>query len=199
MLYFAQTKKNMVGCSDRDLIGFMGLSIELLAPIYQSFSTRANWGDPQIFGRIVTALYSSALGQKLQQADLANLKNDLDKLSPDLDEFEDGLTSYALDVCIAAEEAVNFLLTASRSHFIGFLTSVSDLLDRYVQEKDDLDPNHPELELIIMRDPFLQREIQRQTDLLVRLKQISLKSPEDIATLRTDFQHNIIDLNLLPY
>jgi uncharacterized protein YjaG (DUF416 family) len=199
MMYLTETKKSIKGCSERDLMIFMGLSIELLMPIYLSFSKRVNWGSVQILEEITTTLYSTAFIRQPEPKYLEMLKEELYLQSPDLDEIDDRLASYALDVCIAADEAVSFLISPDLNHFTEFVTNIFNLLDMYVQEKNDLDPNEPNIEKIIMKDIFVEREVKRQVGLLSRLKQKKVSSLEDIQGLRDDFQQEIIDLSLLPY
>ena len=172
---------------------FAALTCEKMYPLYEKFSSLSRWGDPRIYSEGIVALYDFVLGNP--DTSYQSLIDEAESIMPDLDNFTGTAPSYALDACTALAEAISFLSDYDDSHIANCSTAATDTVDMYVQVVHDLDPNRPDLDIVINSDVVMVNELQRQLRLAVKLKTISQFNEESISQLRSlNGKEDIIDL-----
>jgi uncharacterized protein YjaG (DUF416 family) len=183
--------------SDRQKAAFAGFTCEKLYPQYVAFCQAANWGSPVVFERGVALLFQAA--QQDIPADIVRAWLErLEQVAPDAAKFQVALAPYALDACIALEQALLFLLNKQEAYLLYSTTAATDAVDMFVQESLDLDPNQRNLDAVIDASPFMQRELARQRRVAEALLSLWELDDEQIAELRQfNGTEGIIDLSLL--
>lgn len=163
---------------------------EKVLPIYSLFSKQESWGRLDFFEEALILQYQFIQNIEISRLDLEKVIEEIENYSPDLDEFENGLASYALDTSIIFIEALTFLKDGNINSAINVASTSRDLVDMFVQEKNNFSPDDTLLELKIQADPSMKKEIERQFSIISKIekmKNITLKDIEEIRVLNLQF------------
>jgi uncharacterized protein YjaG (DUF416 family) len=166
------------------------MTCEKVLPIYSLFSQQESWGSVDSFEEALILQYQFIQGIGVSILDLDKIIEEIENYSPDLDEFENGLASYALDVAVIFIEALTFLKDKDTNSSINVASTARDLVDMYVQEKNNLSSNDPLLEIKIQHDNMMKKEIERQISIISKiqkLQKITIKEIEEIRELNLQF------------
>ena len=166
---------------------------------YVLFSNDENWGDVHFLDTVLSKAESIVLGSKIEKKELKRFLKQLDKNSPDLEEFGSFLASFAFDSCCAFDGLLNFMIDGDVENLL--LTSVSAIntVDMFVQEKGDLEPNDSLLESKIANDDFMIAEENRQRMLISELKKHPTITEIVLNQLKQINRNgeNLVDLDLI--
>ncbi|AYA37284.1 DUF416 family protein [Hymenobacter oligotrophus] len=188
----------IISLSDNQKAVFAGLVCERLYPQYEAFCRATNWGSPAVYERGIELLYNSGLGAFHSQ-EATSLLEKLALVTPALSDFASGLTPFALDACIALEEALRFLTDKQESHMLHCATAAADSVEAFAQEHQGLDPNRRDFEAAVAANPYLQAEIARQHRLTEALLSIHEFDAASIHQLRRlNGSGSIIELARIP-
>ncbi|UYZ61506.1 YjaG family protein [Hymenobacter weizhouensis] len=173
------------------------LTCEKILPLYAAFTEAESWGSFGVLQQATSALFDFAINDTLIDTDA--IQGKLAAVVPDLDECSSELASYALDACTALSEALLFIETRSYTYLQQHLTAVTDCIDMFVQMHRDLDPNQPDLDVIITADPYMQQELTRRETLVVALHQVPTLTSELLEHLRQlNGTEPLVRLEMLP-
>jgi uncharacterized protein YjaG (DUF416 family) len=188
----------ILSLSDNQKSIFAGLICERLYPQYDTFCQAVNWGSPAVYERGIELLYNSALGEFHRQ-EAASLLEKLELVTPSLQDFRLNLTPFALDACVALEQALLFLTDKLETRITNCATAATDSVELFVEEYLQLDPDRRGFEMTIAADPFLQAELARQHRLLEALLSVHEFDVASITALRRlNGSGSIMDLQRLP-
>ena len=183
---------------------FVAILAENMLLCYEFFYHSENWGNPDVLKEAVDLLRRgvfSVSGDLKQDAMLSRKK--LYDVAPDLDDFEGGSASYGLDSCVVIDEALSFIDEQSGINIERIVNAVFDTLDMYIQEKENLNNQDPDLKNKIDNDPFMVREIERQVSLISFIRHHIGEKPSQSDYLKCQEINArfgpFIDLKLLPY
>jgi uncharacterized protein YjaG (DUF416 family) len=183
--------------SDQQKAAFAGFTCEKLYPQYAAFCRATGWGSPVVFER-GTALLLQAARQDIPADIVRPWLERLQQVMPNLAEFENPLTPYALDACSALEQALLFLLDRQEMHLVYCATAATDTVEMFVQEQLQLDPNQRNLDAVVDASPFMQHELARQRRIAEALLSLWDIEEEHLAQLRQlNGREAIIELSLL--
>lgn len=177
----------------RGMIGVLGeahcclvaaLVCDKLYPNYLLFTETNNWGNPSLFRAGIALLFEAAAVGRRPVSEAQKLDNELDSAFPDLDDFTSSEASYAFDASSALASALNFLITEEKEHVVNCSVTAFDTVDMFVQMLHQMEPNEPNMEQLINGDPYMQREVERQRQVLNLLSARSIISLDLIAQLR---------------
>jgi uncharacterized protein len=186
MSYIPEIEKELNTILDRNKILFIALVCRKMLPHYILFSEKEGWGDIEILEKAINLMFKSAInGFEEHKYEAEKLSESIDEICPDLDDFE-GIASYALDTCIAIDEALRFIISEDKENINNAFTSVFDTVDMFIQVVEDLDPNDENLDNIILNNPIMIREIKRQNDILRAVKDLKVISTELIENLKNE-------------
>lgn len=161
------------------------LTCEKVLPIYSLFSEYNSWGKKEALEEAILLQYQYLQTYTFSELEIENTLEDIETVTPDLDMFENGLASYALDSCIIFIESLNFLQTKNMDTVLNVASYARDLVDMFVQEKNDLAPNDNHLELKIQSDVFMKKEIERYHEVIKRIQSLGNISGQNIEEIRT--------------
>jgi uncharacterized protein len=117
-----------------------------LFPDYQNFVNENSWGNPDALIDAISACEQSA-NIPPSQEELQKLQLELDKVTPDTDEFGDVMSSYAFNASNAVYYTLQFLIDKHPSSIVNIGTALTDTIDFKIQEdgaeaEEEID-NHP--------------------------------------------------------
>jgi uncharacterized protein len=175
------------------------LTCEKLYPNYEHFSQNNLWGNGQILQNAISIIYQNVFRKDLFSEDeIQNLIEQVESITPDTEEFESILVSFALDACTSVLSTLNFIIDGETENIIDVATYARDTVDMYIQERDDLDVNDKMIEIKIEQDIFMQREKQRQFDIIKLLSEKKEITDSQLQNLREVQPQPIVDISLLP-
>lgn len=138
---------------------------ESLLANYELFCYFSQWGDPEKLKVSISLMYDSYKGIQISK-DINNISLSIERVTPDLDDFEDGLASYAFDACISVAEGLQFLITKDRLHAKNACLCAFDSTDMFVQEIRGLNSSDAQFEEKLFFDELMQQEINRQQQIV---------------------------------
>ena len=159
--YSERFKAELNKSSERQKMGFAIEICERLLPDYYNFVNQTNWGNANTISKALEFVKSPANGKLTQAESINNLVREVEKNTPDLDDFGQISGSLALNSCTAILETLNFLLD-KKSERIMDIASFS--YDSVYFKVGDLNPEFTEIE--IQNHVDLQKEIKWQMEKL---------------------------------
>jgi uncharacterized protein len=178
---------------------FGALTCEKLHPNYEYFSQNTSWGNGQILQNAISVIYQSVFRNDLfSEVEIQNLIDEVEGITPDTEDFEGILVSFALDACTSVLSTLNFIIDGETENIIDVATYARDTVDMYIQERDDLDVNDKMIEIKIEQDIFMQREKQRQYSIIKLLSEKNEITDSQLQNLREVQPQLIVDISLLP-
>jgi uncharacterized protein YjaG (DUF416 family) len=184
--------------TDKGKILFAILTCEKLYPNYVVFSGKQNWGNPEVLKEGISLIYQVIIKDDLfNEHEIKDIINSLNLVTPDTEDFESILVSFALDACTSLFSTLHYMINKDPEYILDVATYARDTVDMYIQEKDDMNSLDPSIDIQIEHDDFMIQEKQRQRDLITRLSNTSLDNITDdlIDSLRD--KRPIIDLSLI--
>jgi uncharacterized protein YjaG (DUF416 family) len=181
------------------LVMLNATTCEKVIPIYSLFSKSVSWGNIELFREALFLQYQYLQNLSITNSEIDKIIFEIENNSPDLDEFDSELASYALDSCIVFTESLTFLKTKDINSAISVASSSRDLVDMFVQEKNDFAPNDVDLNIKIQADPFMEKEVDRYFNLISKIgtyKNLNLSEIEAVRILNNEYGE-IIDINIL--
>lgn len=174
---------------------FALLICEKLWHNYVFFSEKSKFGNPSELAAIISDLYKNPF--KNNNISLDDYVRRIESITPDTDNYDTILVSFALDACTSVLSTLYFLKDSNIEHITDVAIYATDTVDMYIQERDDLDTKESKLEMLIEQDFFMQSEKKRQIQVIEYLKNIDSITQKNLEDLRNLGTQSIIDLNLL--
>ncbi|MFN8352812.1 MAG: DUF416 family protein [Spirosomataceae bacterium] len=181
------------------LVMLNATTCEKVIPIYSLFSESESWGNIELLQEALFLQYQYLQNLTITDSEIDKIILEIENNSPDLDEFNSELASYALDACIVFMESLTFLRTKDINSAISVASSSRDLVDMFVQEKNDFAPNDVNLNIKIQTDPFMEKEVDRYFTLISKIgtyKNLNLSEIEAVRILNNEYGE-IIDNKIL--
>ena len=133
--FIALLKGKVDSASPPALVDF-GLNIcERLQPEYTKFSENYNWGDADLLKACIE-FCRVGKGTMLNHSDIKFYLDKLDPNIPDMDDFGDFDSSYALNASCAVYELLEYLSDKDKSHIFNISTYMTDTIDFKLSEAD---------------------------------------------------------------
>jgi uncharacterized protein len=175
------------------------LTCEKLYPNYEYFSQNTSWGNGQILQNAISVIYQSVFRNDLfSEVDIQDLIDKVEGITPDTENFEGILVSFALDACTSLLSTLSFIIDGETENIVDVATFARDTVDMYIQERDGLDVNDKMIEIKIEQDVFMQREKQRQYSIIKLLSEKNDITDSRLQNLREVQSQPIVDISLLP-
>lgn len=189
-------RTNLRKHSKQHLALFAGLICERMYPNYIFFSEREQWGDNTLLEEALVINYSCIKNNEIDKKEIKRLIKNLEKISPDLDEFTDS-ASYALDACSAFDELLNYLLDNDIEHIYNVSEASTNTVDMFIQELEKYESDS-DLEHKIATNKYMLAEVNFQKMIISKLKEIPIINNKVIEDLRLINKMNLsINLDLI--
>ena len=161
---------------------FAYLICERLYPNYVDFSNKYGFGEPLILRNAINYLYNNLFESNLYKINF--ILKEVDKNTPDTENFQTVMVSPALDACTAIQDCLYFLVDNNFSRIINISTYATDTVSVIIQENENLDFNTDEnFQQKIDHHLLMQKEVAIQIGTISYLEKISSLLPIDIDTL----------------
>ena len=192
--YKKNISKYLNNLTFQNKIIFIVLSCEHILPNYLFYKNKSNI---ELLDEIIVYFYQCINNDKYD-VDLAQeFYDDLENLTPDLNEDENELASYAFDACVLFGEALLYIIKKDFSHLENASTILFDTIDMFIQEKEGFDGDTKDIETKIYLDAYMQQEIKRQISILEQLTSLPISS-DFIRKIRVFSNSSVLcNLNLL--
>ena len=155
---------------------------ERLYPNYVAFVRKYRWGDSSILREALDSCWSRLRGD-LDEIEVENLKERLEAITPDTDDFSGTLVSPALDAAVAAHLLMESLTDDSISTIIDIASLCRDTVDMHLSELENLDSSDPNTETKIMSHKLMQAELLRQRVDIEVLSRVDLDDVREVDAL----------------
>ncbi|TBO42712.1 DUF416 family protein [Pedobacter kyonggii] len=125
----------VTGSSPTVLIDFALDICERLQPEYTSFSENHNWGDANLLKECIE-FCRVGKGTMVNHSDIKFYLDKLDPNIPDMDDFGDFDSSYALNTSCVVCELLEYLSDKDKSHIFNISTYMTHTIDFKLSEAD---------------------------------------------------------------
>jgi uncharacterized protein YjaG (DUF416 family) len=176
---------------------FCLLSCEKLLPNYKYFSEIYKFGSDKKLKEIIDFLFDFVLEEKeITEDQVIFFIEEIERITPDTNDFETILVSFALDACTSVLSLLYFIRDNEIEHILDVVTYARDTVDMFIQERDDLDLNKINIESIINNDYLMLAEKERQIKTSKYLNNLSVISLDTIEHLRQINKNEIINVSI---
>ena len=154
---------------------FMLSCCERLYPNYLAFNKKHEWGNPFVLRNTLDFAWTvleRGIGEDKEE--LKKLLKQCDEITPDTEDFDSIFVSQALDSTVAVASLLEYIISDSNDKIIEVASLARDTVDMYVQELEDMAPNDPNLEKMILEHPLMQQELKRQRQDIELLKDLEV-------------------------
>jgi len=144
---------------------FNYLICERLYPNYVYFSDNFIFGNPDALRVAIDYLYFNIFEKSTDKIKI--LTKDVDKNTPDTENFTTTFVSSALDACAAIGDSLDFLIDKSFSRIKKISAYATDTVSMYIQEIENLDFNKDnDFQRKIDKHPLMQKEVAMQSGII---------------------------------
>lgn len=141
-----------------------------LFPNYVAFQNEQGWGDLRVLQEGIDLIRQYLLKDGLfDDAEIGDLIDQLDVVTPDTEQFSGVLTSFALDAANSVYCTLNFLRDKNINNILDVSSFAIDTVDLFLQEVLRLRSNDPKRQEKIETSEFMQTEKNKQIILLEKL------------------------------
>ena len=123
----------------KELLVFGAACTERLLPNYTHFTQQLNWGNTVVLRQSLDLIWKH-IEDSADIINISELKQEIDANTPNTEDFESELASFALDATTAVYELLNYFESSQLQSIIDISTVSFDTVDMFIQIKENLDP-----------------------------------------------------------
>lgn len=173
--YSLEIKKLLQPLSFEQKLAFCALTAEKLLHNYSYFSQQFKWGSPEILQKALLVIFQSISNKNLfSKLEIQEFIDNVDSITPDTEDFDTILVSFALDGCTSVLSSLYYLQDQENEHTIDVAIYARDTVHMYLQEIDDLDMTNEYSEQKIENNLLMKLEKYRQKEIINRLSKTTL-------------------------
>jgi uncharacterized protein len=178
---------------------FAILCCERLFENYVVFSSKYKWGNVGDLKISIDTLVKYIENKYFDKDEILFLIRKIDKATPNTEDFNSILVSFALDACNSIYEALEFILDPQIEKIVDIATFARDTVDMYIQEKNHLAFNDPFFEFKIENDYYMVQEKALQKGQLNFLLLNDLNTYTFKKLRSENLNNQIIDTSIFKY
>lgn len=173
MLFFDKNdlRKQLSSLTHEARIVFGASCCERMLPNYKKFEEIEGWGNTQVFRDVLDIAWRSCFKNELNPKKVELLIEKCYEVLPDEEDFDSIYTSYAINAGSGICSIIEICIDDDLDNLVSIAELSVSTVDLFVQEKNDMKPNDPQLDQKIMQDQLMQIELKNQLDDLAYLKQ----------------------------
>ncbi|WP_444940667.1 DUF416 family protein [Microbulbifer sp. ZKSA004] len=179
----------------KQLVFLFAISQRLL-PSFVFFARESKLSGVELLESAMHKAYE-LLNAGVSNADLTEYASRCEAIAPDTEDYDSIFVSSALDAAVAVSLLMKAFTNNKTSFVIEGASLAIDSVDMYVQELDDMDPNCPDIEQMILNHRLMQLELKRQRldlELLANLSDDQFISMKVIADKLINQGESCLDL-----
>ena len=157
---------------------------DYVLPNYAYFAKKNQWGSLTVLENCLLTIENIIIGSPVNKELINQQISLVNDNTPDLDDFEDDSSSYALDTCVVFEESLIYLLDQDYENLLNASVRVLDTVDLFIQELRKYEPSDPIFEEKIISDYYFGQEIKRQTKIINYILKINKISKPHIINIK---------------
>lgn len=163
---------------------FAYLTCERLYPNYVYFSNNFGFGSPNVLREAIDFLYLNIFEKKPDESKINLFSKEVEKNTPDTEDFDTVFVSSALDACTAIIDSLSFLIDRNFTKIQQISAYATDTVDLYIYHKESLDFNNDQqCQQKINNHALMQREIMIQSGIISFLTKRHSLDSDDLQTL----------------
>ncbi len=163
---------------------FAYLTCERLFPNYTHFSNNFDFGNPQVLREAIDFLYLNIFEKSPNKNKIDFLIKEVNKNTPDTEDFTTNFVSSALDACTATSDSLDFLVDSDFTKILYISTYATDTVSMYIQEIENLDFNQDkDFQQKIDAHSLMRKEIAKQSGIISFLSNSKSFDFGDLQTL----------------
>jgi len=170
------------------IAAFSASCSERFVGLYEDFSEKASWGNFNLLRHSLNLAWDFLSGEQVSEEQLQSAISDIDRLVPHVNDFDLVETTLAQDACICVVQALAWCVGESDSppsiveySFEALLVARTCAFTGCLDLGDS--PEAAEFEEILVRDPYITKEIRLQREDLQALRSEEA-SRDTLITLR---------------
>jgi uncharacterized protein YjaG (DUF416 family) len=140
-------------------VSFLASCCERLYGNYLQFNEDTGWGEPLVLCQGICRLWNNV--GAVDTDNLQNIRNAIEAVTPDTEDFSSAYTSAALDAAAGLLESLAYCVDDELSHCVQVACLCRDSIYMFVQQRGDLDHSNVD-ELRIYADPLMLSELRAQ-------------------------------------
>lgn len=148
-------------------VAFMVICCERMVPNFYAFNQQSGFGSPEVLRNALSSAWEWI--ERDEVFDLGSLRENVEQQAPDTETYSSSFTSAALDAANSVATVLDAIERFNPSHVRAVIELARDTVDMWVQEKEDMDANDPQLEEKILLHPLMQKEMDEMEQSLKRL------------------------------
>jgi uncharacterized protein YjaG (DUF416 family) len=113
---------------NQTLVSFAIDICKRLLPDYIFFSKKHNWGNPEILSKAIEYCEITLINQTDKEK-VKELIYEIEKVTPDTEDFEDIEVSYALNSATSVLGLLEFIVTQDKIHISNVSSYITDTID----------------------------------------------------------------------
>lgn len=166
-------------------VTFAYLASERAFPNYNYFVQNFQFGDVNIMRNAIDFVQDSIFKASFDSNKIEYFLSETFNKTPHTNDFTTFYATTAMYSGGIIYESVNLLKNKNNSKILLDISTMSiDIVDSFIQERDDMQFEDQDFEKKIARDPLMQSEIKRQKGIISFLAEIGKIDHADIETLR---------------
>ncbi|HYH14189.1 MAG TPA: DUF416 family protein [Flavisolibacter sp.] len=164
---------------------FAFLTCKRVYPNYVYFTEKFNFGDVNIISESIDLIYHSIFNPKrIDKQKIENILNSIYVNTPNTNDFTSFYATITMYSCGVVYESVNLLRKTDTDRILRAIsTMITDAIDCFIQERDDMDYSEENFEQKIFNDSLMQTELGIQKGIISYLEKVDHIEQSDINTL----------------
>lgn len=164
-------------------IAFAYLTCERLYPNYIYFSDHFRFGNPSTIRDAIDYLYLNLFEANPDKTKIDFHIENIDKNTPDTEDFTTIFVSSALDVCAAISDSLGFLVSKDFSKITDISSYSFDSIDMYIREIENIESSDKNFRQRIIDHPLMKKEMLIQLGIITFLCNTPSIDYGDLQTL----------------
>lgn len=134
-------------------------------PNYELFAKTENWGNHKILQKAIKLLKTIILEKRSLSEKEQTIMEDLENVTPDMEDFGSLLSTSAMDTCVLLLELFNAMINDEKEHISTLVSLPFNAIQMYIEELNDLDYNKKDYNSFVDNHPLMEEEVDFQNEL----------------------------------
>ncbi|WP_394974850.1 DUF416 family protein [uncultured Croceitalea sp.] len=167
--YAVRLKENVEKLSAKNKLLFAFWVSKRLFHNYVFFNEKTSYGDIDVMLDALNQIEKYINNSTVDNDEILNTITVVEANTPDTNNFDTILASFALDACSALIESLNFIIDQDIKYIVNVGVFARDTIDMFIQELEDMDYDDSNFESKIKNHTLMKQEMSDQNVMLSKL------------------------------